>query len=473
MCFGPGFEDRRMPLLNGPKVLTFVLLLMRMNRSKLPMLMVTLALVLFGTGDYVRWTEAQTSLPKLNSHQFINGQWFDGRSFRRRIFYSVNGRFTQKKPAKIDDVVDLKNGYVIPPFSDAHTHHFDNPANIAHHVAMYLKDGVFYAKVPTDVRTRALEVVDRVNQPTSVDVSYSHGGLTSSYGHPMATYEGLALFRHTAPFNAEETLKVRASHLRDDDAYYIIDTTADLESKWSKILAGKPDFIKVYLLYGDEYKERRKRTDAVGHTGLDPKLVPLIVKKAHAAGLRVTAHVTSAFDFRAALRAGVDEMAHLPGYYIALKDDPRKYQLTEADAKETARRGVWVVPAPAFSETFSPQSPSFNAQIKERTDAVRIHNLKLLQRYRVKIAFGSDNFGQSPVKDVFYLKTLGVFSNLEMLKIWCEETPRTIFPNRKIGLLAEGYESSFLVLDGNPLLDFEQVKSIRMAYKQGYFLAQE
>lgn len=431
--------------------------------------MVILAFILFGSQS----SKPQTSLSEQKSYQFINGQWFDGKSFRRRTFYTVNGLFTRKKPAKIDEVVDLKDGYVIPPFSDAHTHHFDNPANIAEHVAMYLRDGVFYAKVLTDVRTRALKVADKVNLPTSVDVSYSHGGLTSSYGHPMATYEGLALFRHAAPFSAEETQKVRASHLRDDDAYYIIDTAADLESKWSKILAGKPDFIKVYLLYGDQYEERRKRTDAVGHTGLDAKLVPLIVKRAHSVGLRVSAHVNSAFDYRVALKAGVDEMAHLPGYYIALKDDPRTYQLTEADAKETARRGVWVVPAPAFSETFNPQSPTFNAQIKERTDAVRIHNLKLLQRYKVKIAFGSDNFGQSPVKDVLYLKSLGVFSNLEMLKIWCEETPRTIFPNRKIGLLAEGYESSFLVLDGNSLLDFEQVKSIRMEYKQRYVLAQK
>jgi len=91
------------------------------------------------------------------------------------------------------------------------------------------------------------------------------------------------------------------------------------------------------------------------------------------------------------------------------------YQLTEADAKETARRGVWVIPAPAFSEIFDPQSRAFNARIKERTDAVRNPNLKLLQRYKVKIAFGSDSFGRTPVKDVLYLKTLGVFSNLEDL----------------------------------------------------------
>jgi len=93
-----------------------------------------------------------------------------------------------------------------------------------------------------------------------------------------------------------------------------------------------------------------------------------------------------------------------------------------------------------------------------------------LKRYGVKIAFGSDNFGRSPIKDVLYLESLKVFSKLEMLKIWCEDTPRTIFPRRKIGLLADGYEASFLVLGDNPLSDFQAIKNIRLRFKQGYFL---
>ncbi len=76
----------------------------------------------------------------------------------------------------------------------------------------------------------------------------------------------------------------------------------------------------------------------------------------------------------------------------------------------------------------------------------------------------------TPVEYVLYIARLGVFSNLEMLKIWCERTPATIFPNRKIGLLAENYEASFIVLSGNPLENFEQVKNIKLRFKQGYIL---
>ncbi|MGH9845848.1 MAG: hypothetical protein ACREEM_44655, partial [Blastocatellia bacterium] len=133
-------------------------------RRKLPLLTLTLALIFFGSPSCWRHAKAQTGLPARKTYQFINGQWFDGKSFRRQTFYSVNGLLTRKKPAKVDEVVDLKNGYVVPPFADAHTHHFDNPENIAQHVEMYLKDGVFYVKVLTDVRSRALKIADKVNQ---------------------------------------------------------------------------------------------------------------------------------------------------------------------------------------------------------------------------------------------------------------------------------------------------------------------
>jgi imidazolonepropionase-like amidohydrolase len=42
-----------------------------------------------------------------------------------------------------------------------------------------------------------------------------------------------------------------------------------------------------------------------------------------------------------------------------------------------------------------------------------------------------------------------------------------IFPQRKIGALEDGYEANFLVLQGNPIQDFNAVKRIRMRVKQG------
>ena len=54
--------------------------------------------------------------------------------------------------------------------------------------------------------------------------------------------------------------------------------------------------------------------------------------------------------------------------------------------------------------------------------------------------------------------------------MWSENSPKTIFPSRRIGQLEEGYEASFLVLNGNPLEDFVHVTDIRRRFKQGQWL---
>ena len=74
----------------------------------------------------------------------------------------------------------------------------------------------------------------------------------------------------------------------------------------------------------------------------------------------------------------------------------------------------------------NPQSRSYDAQLTA-TDAVRVHNLKLLIKHGARIAFGSDRYGNTPVEDVLYLSKLGVFTNLQLLKTWCEATPQMIF----------------------------------------------
>jgi imidazolonepropionase-like amidohydrolase len=228
------------------------------------------------------------------------------------------------------------------------------------------------------------------------------------------------------------------------------------------ILAGKPDFIKVILLHSEDY-EQRKAKQGYGE-GIDPKLLPQIVARAHAAGLTVSAHVDSAGDYRAALKAGVDEMAHLPGYYIALTENVLTYALSPEDAKETARRGVHVTPTASLSDYMR------DPLEQEKTKANQVRNLKLLKDAGVQFGIGTDSYGTDSLREALCLSRLGVWDNREMLKMWCETTPRNIFRKRKIGYLREGYAASFLVLDKNPLDDFENVQSVRLRFKQGNLL---
>lgn len=421
-------------------------------------------LALFGA--FVAPGRAQSAAPNGQTYEFINGNWFDGKDFKRQTFYSANGFLTKKRPARIDETINLENGFVVPPFADAHCHHFDGAYNVGQQTEMYLRDGVFYAKVQTDVRTGALAVRDKVNNPTSVDVSYAHGALTHSYGHGIEIYEALALgFYFDFEKYKANAAKIAASRIRDNDAYYIIDTRGDLDQKWQRILDGKPDFIKIYLVTSENYDEKAGKIPNIelGNIGVDPKLVPEIVRRARAANLRVSAHVDTITDYRIALAAGVDEMAHLPGYYPVSAADAKKYLLTDKEARETARRNVWVVPAPIHNQYL-------NAAEGVARDRVLRNNLNLLKKHRAKIAFGSDRYGSTPIDDVADINNLGVFSNLELLKIWCEATAQTIFPNRRIGKLREGFEASFLLLTGNPLVNFEQTKNIKLRFKQGFLI---
>jgi len=42
-----------------------------------------------------------------------------------------------------------------------------------------------------------------------------------------------------------------------------------------------------------------------------------------------------------------------------------------------------------------------------------------------------------------------------------------IFPHRKIGALQEVYEASFVVLEADPIKEFNEIKKIRMRVKRG------
>ena len=105
---------------------------------------------------------------------------------------------------------------------------------------------------------------------------------------------------------------------------------------------------------------------------------------------------------------------------------------------------------------------------EKRFRRIMIQNLQRLKDGRVTLAVGSDTKpGSGVLKEIDFLKHANVFSNLELLKMWSETTPRAIFPQRNIGALREGYEANFLVLAGSPIEDFGQVKTIRMRVKQG------
>jgi imidazolonepropionase-like amidohydrolase len=240
---------------------------------------------------------------------------------------------------------------------------------------------------------------------------------------------------------------------------------ADVARAWPKLLADHPDLVKVFLAYSEEYARRRDDPRFGARRGLDPKLLPSIVRRAHAANLHVAAHVETAADFRAAVNAGVDEIAHIPFYDDSL--GRQRYLLTPADARAAAQHGIPVMTTIYWSAQTGPDDTT--AARRRARDVVR-QNLETLRAAGVQLLVGSDQFRHSSVVEAEALAATHVFTPFELVRLWASATPHAIFPDRRIGRLADGYEASFLVLDGDPSRDFAATQRIALRMKQGTLL---
>lgn len=344
----------------------------------------------------------------------------------------------------------------MPPFGEAHNHDLASEPQLDEQIGRYLWDGVFYVKIQSSFAPVTQRIAPRLNRPDSVDVAFAQAPITGPGGHPIRIRE---LFFDRGHYEGVFATKQEIAGV----GYMVIADRAELAVKFPRLLEQKPDFVKFMLSYSEEYALRRDDAEFFGYKGLDPSLAPELVERAHAAGLRITAHISTAADFHYAVAAGVDEIAHMPG--VA---EPEMIRL--ADAEMAAEKGIVVVTTLSLTTRIADDYPQWYQRVMRQ----HADNLRRLQKAGVTIAVGSDlTFRDTSAGEAMLLAGLGVFTNLELLEMWSHNSPRTIFPDRQIGRLAEGYEASFLVLGADPLADFAAVRDIRLRFKQGRPLAVE
>ena len=282
------------------------------------------------------------------TRQYTGGQWFDGRTFVTRKM-CVRGQVFVSCPKRADETIDLRGGFVVPPFGEAHNHNLESAWNFDAVRAQYLTDGIFYVMNPNSVKASVDAIRSRINRPDSLDARFASGGITSSDGHPIALY--MRLMKQagvTAP----------TADAGDGKSYFRVDTAADLARRWPEIRAARQDFVKVMLLHADDYAKRRGKSEFFGINGLDPALLPDLVRRAHADRLPVAVHIETASDFNIAVNAGADIIAHLPGYGFGKDESPENYRLTPAMVANAKRRNVVVVTTTALATYNSPTSVS-------------------------------------------------------------------------------------------------------------------
>jgi len=407
--------------------------------------------------------------PDARSYALVGGVWWDGARFAPRTFYAVRGLLQSARPARVDSMIDLVGLYVIPPFGDAHSHNLSFARARMDSVRdAYLREGSFYVQVLGNSASRLAAIRDRYNTPCALDVVAANGILTPTDGHGIEVAEALALgFRDPwAAIYGPSADSVRHSRLADGDQYWRLDSVADVAAKWPRILAAHPDLIKITIIGSPDADGRAPTWPARMWfmRGLGEPVVREVVTRAHAAGLRVAAHVETARDFEVAVRDGVDVIAHMLGPDFR-PGEARAYRIDDGVMQLAAERGVVVVPTVAVTLDVTAGDPE---RLARAQDAQR-DNLRRLVQHGVRIAVGRDEVWHTAREEFDALHGLGVLDPRALLTAWTE-TPRTIFPGRRIGRLADGYEASFLALRRDPLADLDAVGDVALRVKQGCVL---
>lgn len=404
---------------------------------------------------------ACTTLPRTanlapsRTYEIQNGKWFTGSEFQPRTWYSRDGVLSSRPPARIDSVIDLRGQFVVPPFGEGHNHWLE-PRAIDAYIQEYLRDGVFYLKDMANAPVVRVHLDSALNKTTSVDFISPNQGFTGSGGHPLQIARQFLAFGSFPSTWTERDLV--------GNAVNVVDSLPDIYRVWPGFVRGHPDFVKVFLLYSEEYDRRKNDPAFAFKRGLNPGLVPEIVKLAHAQELRVSAHVYTGADFHNALTGGVDDIAHLPGTGYDSALGYKSFRISPEDARLAAHRHVSVTTTVYWLDDYD------GVARQQLIDSVVKPNLEVLRGNGVAILLGSDEFRGTSLHEAKVLASLGVFSNRELVDMWTRITPQAIFPRRKIGRLADGYEASFLVLAGDPTADFSNVGRITMRVKQGHVL---
>lgn len=379
--------------------------------------------------------------------EYRNGRWFDGEQFVAKSMWVAGEIFSESRPARVASVIDLHDGFVVPPYADGHNHWFE-PKLVDAYVQSYLRDGIFYVKDQSAAPQFHDQMRPALGGPASVDYISAHQGFTGPNGHPIELVDGLAQLG----ILPVEWAKTHG----EGDALFSVSSEQDIDRAWPKLMAGRPDFVKVFLVHSDEYAARRD--DAAlspKQRGLDPALVPTIVARAHAEHLRVSAHIENAHDFHVAIAAGVDDIAHMP---FVDSEKPESYRLANDDLRAAAARGVSIATTLDW----------VHEAADDRQIQVARDNIASMRRAGNTIVIGTDQFRKTARVEAELIISHHLMSNLELLQAWCIATPHAIFPQRKIGRLAEGFEASFLVLGGDPLADAANLEHIVMWVKQGH-----
>ncbi|QOY95110.1 amidohydrolase family protein [Massilia sp. UMI-21] len=385
---------------------------------------------------------------------YVNGYWFDGKNFEKKDMTVRDGMIVGTGHAA--RTVDLHGGYVLPGLAEAHNHNLQNCYLAPQMAQGYLERGILYSAQLFATDPAGLQCAPLFDSRAAPSTAFARIGITSSTGHPIGIARAGA---------KEAGLEMSFDQLVD--GMLIADSASELQRKWKQFAKTKTDFVKVILVDEENGLRNARLREYDGFNGVTREVLKALVPLARAAGLRTVAHVDTAADFKLAADAGVDTIAHLPGYRIAENHSVADYQLTDDVVKTAAANAVAVIPTMAASFYHVSAHPKDAPAIAQ----VYLHNLRLLRKYKVRLLTGSDRFEGSVLDELKALDGTGLFQPAELINMSTSATARWMFPQRRVGCLEQGCEASFNVYDENPAHDLGRLAKPAMVVKQGAVVA--
>lgn len=392
--------------------------------------------------------------------EYRNAQVWDGQRMVRRTLVIRDGRFVAQSRRADRTIVDLAGRFIVPAFGNAHEHVTNSTIRSSWD---YLEEGVFYVWNPNSI---IIDDEDRrfFARPDTVDVAFSNGGITEPGGHPETLYVDLL---------SKYVYKGKTKEYFVGNAYHYGATKPQIDRAIELLAAQKSDFVKAYLLFGEEYDRRRADPTFDGARGLNPANVPYLVETARRRGLETIFHVETSADLLTAVRAGASAAGHLPAYRSGIEPEwLDRMRLSKAQAREIARSRMRLIPTyglAKFGFETEAQAAGYDPSARDRTFAVQAANLRLLTAAGAIFLTGTDR-NPAIFDEIEHWVAIGGMSDAEALQA-ALATGRRMFPKRRIGCFEPGCEADFVVLANDPTRDLRGLRSIVQLVKAGVTLA--
>lgn len=390
-------------------------------------------------------------------------------------------------------VIDGTAKFLMPGMTDSHIHFFQSGSLYTRPDALDLRHKVPYEKERADGFQNTHDYLSRylrLGITTVIDVGgpFSNFAIRDSIGKTGASPNILV----TGPLFSMVDRKVLALN---DSPIVKVSSPADVDSLFQKMLAFKPDFIKIWYISGPNNPAEKSFP-----------LVKQVADLAHKNNLKLTVHATQLKTAQLAVEAGADILVHsvddavIPDDFVKVLKDKKvsytptlivskNYYKTFSGKLDNHHQDLQWANAFAYGSLmdvagFSPiELPRIVNFIRQQgipktvlqQDSIMAINLKKLVESGVNVITGTDAGNIGTMHASSYIQELEAMLNAgltpaEILKASTLNPAVAFGKEKSLGSIEAGKLADLILLDKNPLESIHNLNSINLVIKSGTVL---